>query len=145
MFLVHCTVCLYRFREWSWAYTQNIYPDRGTESCDTDPWAFTEVGKTLRQLQTNLLTVILQCLPPPTHTHHPSSSPIDMSETSPLLRPKQKQNKKHDDREKHLDIRSTCYSVHVYRAELNSIMEDVGGFFASVLRGEGALGRSMRQ
>lgn len=72
----------------------------GTRELRHRPMGATGAQSRLRQLQTNLVTVNPECnFGHIVNTHHPTR-PGDTSKTFPFLRPKQKQNRKHDDTEK---------------------------------------------
>lgn len=71
------------------------------ESCDTDPWVLEGAQSRLRQLRTNLVTVDPECnfWSNSKNTHHPPR-PFPEIRVQTFSRPKQKQNRKHDDTEK---------------------------------------------
>lgn len=78
------------FGQCSWAYTQNIYPTRELQHRPMGATGGTE------QLQTNVVTVNPECS---LSNIQNTSSPRLKKQVQycPVLRPKQKQNRKHDD------------------------------------------------
>lgn len=113
------------------------------ESCDTDPWVLQGAQSRLRQLQTNVVTVNPECnLSAIKYT----SSPPEITRTIfSFLRPKQKQNRKHDDRENTLTLEATWLqgTYTVYTAVLSKQYERCGIFGVYCFKKtEGTLGEA---
>lgn len=94
---VRVMVCHYCFGR-DHGHILKTFTRLGTRELRHRPMSGTGAQSRLRQLQTNLVTVNPEySFCQMANTHHP---PQDNSKTVPVLRPKQKQNRKHDDTER---------------------------------------------